>query len=117
MLDRGQLLDWFSSREIIAEALVAGLAFYLFIVHMFSSSAPFLNPALFKDRNFVASNVFIFMIGVVLFATLALLPPMLQNQLQYPVILTGLVHRAARRRHAPWHDHRRAPDLALRRAR
>jgi MFS transporter, DHA2 family, multidrug resistance protein len=91
LLDRGQLLDWFSSSEIIAEALVAALAFYLFVVHMFSSARPFLEPALFKDRNFVASTVFIFIIGVVLFATLALLPPMLQNQLQYPVMLTGLV--------------------------
>jgi DHA2 family multidrug resistance protein len=91
LLDRGQTLDWFSSREIMTEAIVGGVAFYLFIVHMFSSQRPFLNPALFKDRNFVASNVFILMIGVVLFATLALLPPMLQNQLQYPVILTGLV--------------------------
>jgi MFS transporter, DHA2 family, multidrug resistance protein len=91
MLDRGQLLDWFSSTEIIVEATIAGLAFYLFLVHTFSSPKPFLNPALFTDRNFVASNVFIFLVGVVLFATLALLPPMLQNQLQYPVILTGLV--------------------------
>jgi MFS transporter, DHA2 family, multidrug resistance protein len=91
MLDRGQTLDWFSSPEIMAEAVIGGLSFYLFVVHMFSASRPFLNPALFKDRNFVASNVFILMIGVVLFATLALLPPMLQNQLQYPVVLTGLV--------------------------
>jgi MFS transporter, DHA2 family, multidrug resistance protein len=91
LLDRGQQLDWFTSPEIMTEAIVGGLAFYLFLVHMFSSQRPFLNPALFKDRNFVASNVFILMIGVVLFATLALLPPMLQNQLQYPVILTGLV--------------------------
>jgi DHA2 family multidrug resistance protein len=58
---------------------------------MFSTPKPFLSPALFKDRNFAASNVFIFLVGVVLFATLALLPPMLQNQLQYPVVLTGLV--------------------------
>jgi len=91
LLDRGQTKDWFSSPEIVMEAVIGGLAFYLFIVHMFSSRQPFLNPALFKDRNFVASNVFILMIGVVLFATLALLPPMLQNQMQYPVILTGLV--------------------------
>jgi len=91
LLDRGQTLDWFSSPEIVTEAVLGFLAFYLFIVHMFSSARPFLNPALFKDRNFVASNVFILMIGVVLFATLALLPPMLQNQLQYPVVLTGLV--------------------------
>lgn len=91
MLDRGQLLDWFSSPEIIAETLISCLAFYLFVVHMFSHPKPFLNAALFKDRNFVASNVFIFLVGVVLFATLALLPPMLQNELQYPVVLTGLV--------------------------
>jgi DHA2 family multidrug resistance protein len=91
MLDRGQLLDWFSSTEIIVEAVVSSLGFYLFIVHMFTSRHPFLNPGLFKDRNFLASNVFIFLVGVVLFATLALLPPLLQNQLQYPVVLTGLV--------------------------
>jgi MFS transporter, DHA2 family, multidrug resistance protein len=91
LLDRGQTLDWFSSREIMTEAIIGGLAFYLFIVHMFSTAQPFLNPALFKDRNFVASNVFILMIGVVLFATLALLPPMLQNLLNYPVVTTGLV--------------------------
>jgi DHA2 family multidrug resistance protein len=91
MLDRGQLLDWFSSTEIVIEAVVCGLGFYLFIVHMFTSRHPFLDPALFRDRNFLASNVFIFLVGVVLFATLALLPPLLQNQLNYPVVLTGLV--------------------------
>jgi len=91
MLDRGQLLDWFSSTEIVIETVVSALGFYLFIVHMFTTDHPFLNPGLFKDRNFLASNVFIFMVGVLLFATLALLPPMLQNQLQYPVVLTGMV--------------------------
>ena len=91
MLDRGQLLDWFSSREITIEAIVAGVAFYLFLVHTFSYKKPFLNPHLFEDRNFVASNIFIFVVGVVLFATLALIPPMLQNQMRYPVVLTGLV--------------------------
>jgi DHA2 family multidrug resistance protein len=91
MLDRGQLLDWFSSTEIVVEAVLGALGVYLLLVQMFSSPHPFLNPALFKDRNFVTSTVYIFLIGVVLFATLALLPPMLQNQLQYPVVLTGLV--------------------------
>jgi DHA2 family multidrug resistance protein len=91
MLDRGQLKDWFSSPEIMIEAGLAAMGFYLFLIQMFSSRDPFLRPELFKDRNFVASNVFIFMIGVVLFATLALLPPMLQNLMNYPVVLTGIV--------------------------
>jgi len=91
MLDRGELKDWFSSGEIISEALVAGLAFYLFIVHTLTHPHPFLSPALFKDRNFLAGTIFIFLIGVVLFATLALIPPLLQHEMNYPVILTGFV--------------------------
>src|ERR1700761_4819175 len=86
-IGRGELKDWFSSTEIITEAAVAGLAFYLFLVHTFSHPKPFLNPHLFQDRNFVSSNIFIFVVGVVLFATLALLPPMLQDQMNYPVAL------------------------------
>ncbi len=35
--------------------------------------------------------MFIFIVGVVLFATLALLPPLLQDLLNYPVVTTGLV--------------------------
>jgi len=91
-LDRGQLKDWFNSTEIWIEATVSGVAFYLFVVHMLTTSkAAFVSPALFRDRNFVTGNVFIFVVGVVLFATLALLPPMLQDLLNYPVVLTGLV--------------------------
>lgn len=92
MLDRGQLKDWFSSGEIVAEAIVAGLALYLFMVHMLTTEeAPFISPGLFKDRNFITGNIFIFIVGVVMYATLALLPPLLQDLLNYPVVLTGLV--------------------------
>ncbi len=91
MLDRGQLKDWFSSTEIWIEAATAGVALYLFVVHTLTSDRPFVNPALFKDRNFVTGNVFIFIVGLVLFATLALMPPLLQDLLKYPVITTGLV--------------------------
>jgi DHA2 family multidrug resistance protein len=92
MLDRGQLLDWFSATEIRIEALIACLGLYLFIIHTLTSREhPFVSPALFRDRNFVTGNLFIFVVGLVLFATLALLPPMLQSLLEYPVVLTGLI--------------------------
>ncbi|HTV77966.1 MAG TPA: DHA2 family efflux MFS transporter permease subunit [Steroidobacteraceae bacterium] len=91
MLDRGQLLDWFNSPEICAEALICGIAFYLFLVHTFTSRSPFVSPVLFADRNFAIGNLFVFIVGVVLFATLALLPPLLQDLMGYPVVTTGLV--------------------------
>lgn len=91
MLDRAELKDWFSSSEIILETLFSGLGFYLFIIHIFTFQKPFINPELFEDRNFVIGCILIFVIGIVLFATLALIPPMLQNQLNYPVFTAGLV--------------------------
>jgi DHA2 family multidrug resistance protein len=91
LLDRGQTLDWFASTEICIEALVAVICFYVFVVHMFTADNPFLKPGLFRNANFLASIVFVFLLGVVLFSTLALLPPMLQSEMDYPVVLTGLV--------------------------
>lgn len=92
MLDRGQIEDWFSSPGIWIAAAVAGVSLYLFVVHMLTTSqTPFVSPALFRDRNFLTGNLFIFIVGVVLFATLALVPSFLQDLLNYPVVLTGLV--------------------------
>jgi len=91
MLDRGQSLDWFSSMEIVVEAFVAGLGLYMFIAHMLTADEPFLEPGLFKDRNLVIGLFFIFTIGIILLATLALLPPFLQNLMGFPVVTTGLV--------------------------
>ena len=91
MLDRGSLKDWFSSTEIIVEGLIAAIAFYLFIIHCLTHKRPFINLALFADANFLIGNIIIFIIGVVIFATLALLPPMLQELMNYSVITTGLV--------------------------
>ncbi len=89
MLDRGHSEDWFSSSEIIIEAVVAALCLYMFLVHMFTAKRPFIDPKLFMDRNFAVSLLLIFMIGVILLATLALLPPFLQNLMDFPVLITG----------------------------
>jgi DHA2 family multidrug resistance protein len=91
MLDRGELKDWFSSTEVIVEAALAGFGFYFFIVRMVTAKHPFLSLALFKDRNFVTGNVFIFIVGIILFATLVLIPPLFQGLMNYPVVTTGLI--------------------------
>lgn len=92
MLDRGQSLDWFSSFEIRAEAVIAGLSLYLFIVHVATTRGqPFLDPAMFRDRNYTVSLGLMFVVGIILLASMALLPPFLQNLMGYPALLTGLV--------------------------
>ena len=92
MLDRGELKDWFSSTEIWISATIAGLCFYLFVVHTVAAAdRSFLNRDLLKDGNFVAGTVMMFFIGIILNGTLALVPTMLQELMNYPVLTTGLV--------------------------
>jgi EmrB/QacA subfamily drug resistance transporter len=90
-LDRGEIKDWFGSGEIILEAVIAASAFYLFLVHTFTAEKPFVRPALFRNRNFVAGIVFIFVVGLTYYASMALQPPYLQGLMNYPVVTAGLV--------------------------
>ena len=91
MLDRGQLVDWFGSTEIIFEAALAALALYLFLVHMATAEKPFIDPHLFTDHNFRVGIMLIFVVGVILLASVALLTPYLQTLMGYPVLTAGLI--------------------------
>ncbi len=92
MLDRGELKDWFHSSEIWIEATVAALGFYLFTVHTVTTDErSFLNRDLLKSANFVAGTLLMFCGGLIMTGTLALLPTMLQNLMDYPALTTGLV--------------------------
>jgi MFS transporter, DHA2 family, multidrug resistance protein len=90
-LDRGEQKDWFGSGEIVIEAIIAASAFYLFLIHTFTADKPFVRPSLFRDRNFTAGIVFIAIIGLTYYASLALQPPYLQELMNYPIVTAGLV--------------------------
>ena len=90
-LDRGEQKDWFSSTEIWIEAALAFLGFWWAAVQTLTATQPFINREVLRDRNFLICTFFGFFINILLFATLALLPPMLENLMGYPVVTTGLV--------------------------
>jgi DHA2 family multidrug resistance protein len=91
MLDRGSDKDWFNSAEVVIEAGLAAAALWVFIVHTVTDREPFIDRRLFMDRNFGAALILIFFIGIILLATMALLPPMLENLFGFPIISVGIV--------------------------
>jgi DHA2 family multidrug resistance protein len=91
MLDRGEQLGWFGSNEIILEAIVSAAGFYYFLAHSLTTTTPFVRLELFKDRSFVAGCLFMVVIGVVLFGTMALVTPFMQNVIGYPILTAGLL--------------------------
>jgi DHA2 family multidrug resistance protein len=89
--DRGESLDWFGSLEIQVEAAIAFLGLYLYVLHWRSREHALLDLGLFRNPNYAVACLLIFVVGVVLFATLALLPPFLSQLMHYPVLDIGLL--------------------------
>jgi DHA2 family multidrug resistance protein len=90
-LDRGEQLGWLESNEIIGEFIVSAVGFYYFFAHSFTTARPFIQFAIFKDRNFIGGCVFMAVMGLVLFSTMAVSSPYLQNVIGYPIITAGLL--------------------------
>jgi DHA2 family multidrug resistance protein len=91
MLDRGGQLDWFNSTEIKIEALVCAVAFYVFLVHTFTTDRPFVRPQLFRDRNYSVAVVFHSINAIVMQSTLSLVAPFLQIVAGYPAEQAGFL--------------------------
>ena len=91
MLDRGEQVGWFGASEIWTEMIVSIVGFYYFFAHSLTTREPFVRFELFKDRNFVSGCVFMVVIGVVLFGTMALVTPFMQNLLGFPIQTAGLL--------------------------
>jgi DHA2 family multidrug resistance protein len=91
MLDRGEQLGWFGSPEIVAELIISIAGFYYFFAHSFTTPEPFLRFAIFRDRNFLIGCFFMMIMGLMLFSSMALSAPFIQNVLGYPIETTGWV--------------------------
>ena len=93
LLDRGEQNDWFGSTETWVEAIILALSFAYFVAHTATRPAgkSFFDYRLLKNSNYVSGLLFIFVVGLVLFATRALTPTMLQGLMGYPAKIAGLV--------------------------
>jgi DHA2 family multidrug resistance protein len=91
MLDRGEQAGWFDSAEIIAWLIISIAGFYYFFAHSLTTDEPFVRFEVFKDPNFLAGCLFQVVVGVGLFATMALVTPFTQQLLGYPIITAGYV--------------------------
>jgi DHA2 family multidrug resistance protein len=91
LLDRGEQLGWFDSSEIVLMAIVSATAFYFFFAHSLTTERPFIPIEIFRDRNFIVGLMFMFLCGVMLVATMALMAPMLQGLMGYPILDAGVL--------------------------
>ena len=91
MLDRGERLSWFESNEIIVWAALSVMALYLFTVHILTKPNAYLDPRVFRDRDFVIGMLFIFVLSIMIVGFASLLPPILQRQMNYPISTSGVL--------------------------
>ena len=91
MLDRGQSQDWFNATEIWVEAGLAVICLWMFGVHSATAKKPLFDLQLISDRNFLTGAIFMFIIGMIMLAALAVLPPLIEGIYGYSVTDTGII--------------------------
>jgi DHA2 family multidrug resistance protein len=89
-LDRGQRDDWFSSGLICTTATICTLSFLAFIPWELAQDEPIINIKLFKNGNFIISNIFMLLMGLIVFGTTQFIPQLLQEVLGYTATNAGL---------------------------
>ena len=90
MLDKGQELDWFSSKMIVWCAVICTAGIIGFIVRELLTPFPIVDLRVLKNRNFRVGTVMILLVGALLYATTAILPLFMQNLLNYTALAAGL---------------------------
>jgi DHA2 family multidrug resistance protein len=91
VLDKGEREDWFGSSFIVWCSVVAAVGLLGAFLWELSREDPAVDFHLLKERNFLIATMTMFMLGVVLYGSTALLPIFLQTLLGYTALLSGLV--------------------------
>ena len=90
MLDKGKELDWFASGEIITLAVVAAVAFAVFLVWELTDDHPVVDLRLFRRRNFSFGSFTLSVAYGVFFGNVVLLPLWLQQWMGYTATAAGM---------------------------
>jgi len=90
LLDKGQEDDWFGSRFITSLIVTAVVCLVGLVIWEWFQKAPVVDVRLFKNFNFATSNLMMFMLGIMLFSSLVLMPLFLQTLLGYTAQVAGL---------------------------
>jgi DHA2 family multidrug resistance protein len=91
LLERGESKDWFESREILAEAIAAGVGLVAFVWHELRTRNPIVDLRILRNRQLAAGVGFAVVLGFALYASVFALPVFLQNLLGYSAWDTGKV--------------------------
>ena len=95
VLDKGQEDDWFGSRFILTLSVIAAICLISLVAWEWLHEKPMMDLRLFKNFNFAMANLMMFMLGVVYFSSLVMMPQFLQTLMGYTAELAGLVLSAS----------------------
>ncbi|HEY6342753.1 MAG TPA: DHA2 family efflux MFS transporter permease subunit [Bryobacteraceae bacterium] len=95
MLDKGQEDDWFGSHFITTLAVTAAICLVSLVIWEWFQKTPVMDVRMFKNFNFATANLMMFTLGVLYFASLVMIPQLLQTLMGYTATLAGLVLSAS----------------------
>ncbi len=90
LLDKGQEDDWFGSSFITTLVVIAVVCLISLVIWEWFHKHPVIDVQMFRNFNFFISNLMMFMLGILLFSSLVLMPLFLQTLVGYTSQVAGL---------------------------
>ena len=91
MLERGERLDWFQSRQIVGLALLSAGSLATLVWHELRTPHPVIDLRIMANRTFASGVAIGGVLGICLYATVFVLPVYLQTVLGFTANQTGMV--------------------------
>src|SRR5207247_2415680 len=91
MLERGERLSWFESREVTTLAVISAVSLVSFVWHELTTEHPVVDLRILKSRQLAVGVVFGMTLGVCLYATIFVLRVYLQSLHGFTAEQTGFV--------------------------
>jgi DHA2 family multidrug resistance protein len=90
LLDKGQEDDWFGSPFITTLIIVSAVSLISLVIWEWYQKSPVIDVRMFKSFNFGSSSLMMFVLGILLFSSLVMMPQYLQTYLGYTSQVAGL---------------------------
>jgi len=92
ILDKGQEADWFGAVWIRWLVFVLAVSFAWFLWHSWRKRQPLVNlHILARNRNFAVGCLLVFMLGIAIYVSVAMMPLFYQEVLGYTALTAGFV--------------------------
>jgi MFS transporter, DHA2 family, multidrug resistance protein len=91
VLERGQDLDWFANKSIVAASIASVIGFFVFVIQELTTEKPAVNLSVLRHKSVAIGVIYSSLLGFVLYGWNYIIPNFSQAMLGYTAFQAGML--------------------------